>query len=216
MLVTERTMRRITLGTLVLLMGALSQPAQASFTIQAGQSTYATTPNGSTTVVIKLVETGGTTLADSDGLFSFGFTLTRTTGTATITAVTRNAAFDSVKTGSTLSSELPVSVYKLWAAQDVNFGVEGPGADGSGQVTLATLTINGGPTGGMFQLADFGSRFQTVLYSGDGLDPTLGFGSFTIAVPEPGSAALLLLAAIPLGLRRRRRCDSFKQANETR
>jgi hypothetical protein len=144
-------------------------------------------------------------LSSGDGLFSFGFALTRTSGDATVTALSRNAAFDQLNPGSTTT--FPATVVKLWAEQDTNFGLTGPGADAL-VLDLATITLNVGSTGGVFTLTDWNSLDQTVLYSGDPLDSQISYRSFSIAVPEPAVASLVWATVTLLTRRPYRRVAS--------
>ena len=182
------------------LLGVLYGQANATVFIRPTQTSFTAAPNGTVPVTVELVETGGTSVQDGDGLYSFGFSLILTVGDASISAASRNPAFDKQNTGSTTA--FPVSAYQLWADQDANFGTSGPGADGSA-VTLATITLNAGGNGGTFTFGDFGMSDQTVLYTGDPLDGTLSYGSFTVTVPEPAALAFVALAA-PALIRRRR------------
>ncbi|HEV7298429.1 MAG TPA: PEP-CTERM sorting domain-containing protein [Tepidisphaeraceae bacterium] len=190
-----------------MLIGATAGWSDAALLVRPVQSSYTAAANGSVSVVVELVETGGTTVVrDGGGLYSIGFGLTRTVGDAVVAAAARNMAFDRQNSGST--TVFPTLTYQLWAEQDDNFGDAGPGAGGSAVVALATLTVDAGATGGTFQLGDFGPSDQNVLYSGDGLDGSLSYGSFTVtattAVPEPATFMTVTLGVATLMLRRRR------------
>lgn len=147
----------------------------------------------SATVPIYLHESSsdGSSQIDQDGgLYSAGLMVTITSGPGNIASLVRNPAFDETENGTT--TLFPASTASLWSQQNANFG-NGAQAT-SGDVLLATLTIDNltGPTG--ISISDFGSGSQIVDYAGSPLDPT-SETSLTIAAPEPASLAY---AVIPL------------------
>lgn len=179
----------------------LTSVASAALDFQAGTPTPA--GSGLLDVPIYLHESGSPSAIAPGGLFSFGFSLGRTSGDASITQVTRNAAFDKLNNGSTTS--FPTSTALLWAEQDANFG-SGVSPDGSGLILLATVRFQQGLAGSNFSLGDFhAGTSETVTYGFTELDGQIAGGNFTIpAVPEPASLGLLTLGGLAL-LRRRRR-----------
>ena len=199
----------------VIVIGAIGFVASAasaavSYSFVAGQSSYEVLPGQEVMVPIYLKETltdgSSSQIAAQNGLFSFGITVTRTSGDGQIRDLVRHTAFDRRNLGST--NAFPANPAKLWAEQDVNFG-NGVSPDAAGLIHLATLRFEAPITGdATLSIGDYNAGTgETVTYSFSELDSLIAPGSFTVttAIPEPAGLSVLAIAAAGL-LRRRRAC----------
>jgi len=143
-----------------------------------------------------------------EGLFSAGFRLNFTAGNTSIelptpTNIAINPAFD-------FSSNPIVSANSVsfdLATLDLDLGKNNP------QLLLATITFTGKTQGlSQLSLADLNSNTNWLTFSNTEFDGFVGFSRIAtlnvVAVPEPSSILLILLAAPALLFRRRLRQNS--------
>lgn len=192
---------------------AAAAPARAAYVYQftdaSGNaiSSASQTPNGSLTLQVYLLETGGTTTLRDNKLFSAGVRVTydnppgsgTPSGVTAVTSVQPNPQFDFVGTRSIGP-----------AFTDLNEGViQNPqvSPDANNRILIGNFTFSGINPGSVQVTAiDIPGTNNTLLGNATVIDSQIAAGSITITVvPEPGSLLLTGLAAVGFGCWRRRR-----------
>jgi len=198
--------------------------AAITYVYVTDQAVYSTTPGGTVDVDFFLRETvtapDSTILADpaEAGLTATGFDIQASNG-ATITGVTLNvnttgsrdpdtefaSSLEDPLGGSTWSASLAAQFADLSGPIGVTAG------SGVREVFLGTFTITAGSATSVVTIDDISDPNTSVTFGtspdfiGTELDPFFGpAASFTVLVPEPGAALLMVVGLALIGLRPRR------------
>jgi hypothetical protein len=167
--------------------------AQAALTFawttdQVGPS-FNITPGGSQVVHLYLKQTGGTAnsgISAEDGLLGVGFSISRSSGTGTITGFAPDNTTFSLS--SVQNQTTTTASFKGVIPDSVPVG---PIPDNNDLILLGSLTVQSfGPGDTAFVIGDYGAATQTGTVLGvdlGSMDSIIGQGSFTISVPEPVS-----------------------------
>jgi hypothetical protein len=113
----------------------LAGQTHAALAIRAEQTSYAAAPGGTVQVLLRLVETGGTTrLQANGGLYSFGLSLSRGPGgDAVVSADALNPQLSDRRPGSTAG--YPASAYQVHARCRSRWPTPAPGPTAPGRRT---------------------------------------------------------------------------------
>jgi len=192
-----------TAAAIVSCLAAASTRAAISYAWTTDAPVYTIAPGGSQTVHLFLQETDATStegIAAEGGLLGVGFTVT-SSGPGMIVSFAPNMAAFSDTTSKTLT---PISA--AFRGEIPFDATVGPNPNADGRIDLGTISVTSiGPANTTFTIGDFGPNAQTGTVNGTGvLDDSIAAGSFTVAVPEPASVALITGTAM-LALRRGRR-----------
>ncbi len=210
----------LSIAALALTFAFTSDVSSQTYTLGFDQTGYNINPG--TTVDLTLILTedisgGGTSRlapGGDDGLFAFGAginysSFTGTGGGSTFNSLIFNSEFLQSDPDFTKISD-DGSVVSFETSETSGSGISGTMISASEYtLELATITFNAGDAGTntTLQLQVGELPITNPFLFADGANPTVGFGSSQIivnAVPEPGSAAILILVA-GAGLLKRRR-----------
>lgn len=215
-------MRRIAESTVLLPAGALlmtlvnAASASTTFRYATDQAEYLVAPGGSAVVTIKLVEqrdseADASVLVTQGGVIGYDLRVGRDVGAALIIDFAANPGLFDIPFASARSPD-PLPFGGSPSIDFVASALDDPGPIGASigplirELVLGTITVTaaGSSESSLFSVADstyYGSN--TVTNAATALDGQIQATQFTLQVPEPAIAGMLIGGAALLGRRRR-------------